>query len=58
MPKSSKISEICHFGLSKSTRRNVAQIRARWSTEEARSRRRLAAILQRHLSFIATIENC
>lgn len=56
MAKASKNVEMFQLGLGKSTRRNVAQIRARWSPDEARSRRRLAAMLQRHLVFISAIE--
>jgi hypothetical protein len=58
MAKSAKISSVFQVGLAKSTRRSVAQIRARWSVEEARQRRQLAALLQRHLSFISSMENC
>lgn len=58
MTKCTKPVESLQFALSKQTRREAAQVRARWSTNEIQKRRNLAALLQRHLSFIAMPEIC
>lgn len=55
MDKSRQEFDSLQVGLAKKTRRLTSQLRARWSADEAESRRRMAMIMHRQLAFIATI---